>query len=53
MMEFVSVFLPKRYTAALTDDDIDMINSKRVALSIIYNGTCEKTKAYKLEIDTE
>ena len=49
----VRVFLPKRYTAVLTDDDIDMINSKRVALSIIYNGTCEKTKACKLEIDTE
>ena len=49
----VRVFLPKRYTAAITDDDIDLINSKRVALCIIYNGTCEKTKAYKLEIDTE
>jgi len=49
----VNVFLPKRYAAVLTDDDIDMINSKRVNLSIIYNGTCEKTRVYKLEIDTE
>ena len=49
----VNVFLPKRYAAVLTDDDIDMIKSKRVNLSIVYNGTCEKTRAYRLEIDTE
>ena len=49
---FVSVFLPKRYAAVLTDEDIDKIRSKHVNLSIIYNGTCEKTKAFRLEIET-
>ena len=48
----VNAFLPKRYAAVLTDDDIDKIRSKRVNLGIIYNGTCEKTRAYRLEIDT-
>ena len=48
----VSVFLPKRYTAVITDEHIRMINSKRAKLDLIYKGTCEKTKAYKLEIDS-
>ena len=39
----VSVFLPKRYTAVVTDEDIGMINSKRAKLNLIYKGTCEKT----------
>jgi len=48
----VSVFLPMRYTAVITDEDIGMINSKTAKLKLIYKGTCEKTKAYKLEIDS-
>ena len=47
----VSVFLPKRYTGVFTDDDIDRINSKRTKLHLIYKGTCEKIRAYKLEIE--
>ena len=47
----VSVFLPKRYSGAFTDDDIDRINFKITKLHLIYKGTCEKTRAYKLEIE--
>jgi len=54
-MEFgenpVSVFLQKRYSAVFTDDDIDRINSKRTKLNLIYKGTCERSGAYKLEIE--
>ena len=46
-----SVFLPKRYSGVFTDDDIDRINSKRTKLNLIYKGTCERTRAYKLEIE--
>ena len=49
--KLVSVFLPKRYTTAFTEGDIEMINSKKVTLNLIYNGTCEKTKSYKMEIE--
>ena len=47
----VSVFLPKRYTGVFTDDDIERINSKRTKLQMAYKGTCDKTRAYMLEIE--
>ena len=34
----IKVFLPKRYSAVMTDVDIDDINSKRVPLHLIFKG---------------
>jgi hypothetical protein len=45
-MKSIKVFLPKSYSAVMTDVDIDDINSKRVSLHLIYKGTCVKTKSY-------
>jgi len=47
----VNVFLPKRYSSIFTDDDICRIHSKRTVLHIIYNGTDERTKAYKMSLE--
>jgi len=47
----IKVFLPKRYSAAMTDDDIDDINTERVSLKLIYKGTCEQTSSYILSLE--
>ena len=46
----IKVFWPKRYSAVVTDVDIDDINSERISLHLIYKGTCVKTKPYILAI---
>jgi hypothetical protein len=47
----VSVFLPKRYSSVFTDDDICRIHYKRTVLHVIYKGTNERSKAYKMSIE--
>ena len=42
----IKIYLPKSYSAVLTDVDIDDINTKGVSLHLIYKGTCVKTKSY-------
>jgi len=32
----IQTFLPKRYSAAVSDDDIDQINIHNVSLNLIY-----------------
>ena len=36
----VRFFLPRRYGDVVSDEDLNAINSQRVALLLIYNGTC-------------
>ena len=50
-MKSIKVFLPKRYSALMTDDDIEDIKSKRVSLNLIYKETCMKTNSYILAIE--
>ena len=47
----IKVFLPKRYLAAMADEDIDDINSERVSLKLIYKVTCVQTRSYILTIE--
>jgi hypothetical protein len=47
----VKVFLPKRYSLIITDDDIEAINSAKVILHLIYKGTCVTTNSFLLEIE--
>jgi hypothetical protein len=46
----VSLFLPKRYSAVFSDDDICRIHSKRSLFHIVYNGTDDQSKAYIMSI---
>ena len=48
----VQVFLSKRYSEVLSDDDMDSINSKAVALHLLYKGACESSKSYLLAIES-
>jgi hypothetical protein len=38
----VKVYLPKRYSAIVLDEDIELINSRKVSLNLLYKGTYEK-----------
>jgi len=48
----VQIFLPKRYSAVISDDDMDNINSKAVCLNLVCNGMCETSKSYLLAIES-
>jgi len=50
--DFVQVFLPKRYSDVVSDEDIDVINSKAVSLHLVYKGVCESSKSYLLAIES-
>jgi hypothetical protein len=45
------VFLPRRYSVVMTDDEIEKINTKVVSLNLVYRGVCEETKACLLAIE--
>jgi len=47
----IQTFLPKRYSAVVSDDDIDQINIHKVSLNIIYKRICVKSKSYLLAIE--
>lgn len=44
------VFLPRRYSGVVSDDDIDRINSGRAKLHLIYKGVCKQTTGFLLSI---
>ena len=50
---FVQVFLPQRYSDVVSDADLESINSKAVALNLVYKGVCEPSKAYLLAIEPQ
>jgi len=47
----LQIFLPKRYSEVISDDDIDKINKNSVSLNLIYKGTCPKSRSYLLAIE--
>jgi hypothetical protein len=47
------VFLPRRYSGVVSDEDIDLINSGRAKLHLIYKGVCEHTNGFILSIAGE
>jgi len=48
----VQVFLPQRYSDVITDTDLTAINSKTVALSLVYKGVCDSSKSDLLAIES-
>jgi hypothetical protein len=44
------VFLPRRYSEVITDEDIDRFNSNKAKLYLIYRGLCEQTNGFLLSI---
>ena len=48
----LQVFLPQRYSEIITDTDLTSINTKAVALSLVYKGVCPATRSYLLAIET-
>jgi len=47
----VKMFMPKPYGSAISDVDIEDINTAKVSLHLIYKEKCVKTKSYTLAID--
>jgi hypothetical protein len=49
----LKVFLPRRYSETITDDDLEAANSKTVLLYLVYRGVCVKSVGYELGIQQE
>jgi hypothetical protein len=47
----IKTFLPKRYAAHFTEDDIKSINTEKVQLHLIYKGRCVKSNSHLLDIE--
>jgi hypothetical protein len=47
----VRVFIPRRYGVLITDADKTNINTRAVALNLIFSGTCTTTNSYMLSIE--
>ena len=46
----VKVFLPRRYGDVVSDEDLEAINTQRVALLLMYRGTCPRSNSYILQL---
>jgi len=44
----VTVFMPRRYSTAFSDRDIQKINTQSVKLNLVYRGHCSKSNSYVL-----
>jgi len=47
----IKVFLPKRYSAVVFEDDIMSVNTHKVMLHLVYSAKCEKSISYILGIE--
>jgi len=47
----VQIFLRKRYSDVVSDDDMENINSKAFYLNLVYKGICDTSKSNFLAID--
>jgi hypothetical protein len=43
-------FLPRLYGDVVSEEDLDAVNSQRLALILIYKGTCPRSNSYILEL---
>jgi len=48
----VQVFLPQRFSDVMTDNYLDSINSKAIALNLVCKCVCDTSKAYLLGIES-
>jgi hypothetical protein len=42
----LKVLMPKRYSAVISGENVESINSQKVSLNLIYKGMCEKSKCH-------
>jgi len=49
----VKVFIPRRFYSAFSDEDLEEINSTKVALNLVYKGQCVNTRAFKVTIESQ
>jgi len=47
----LQILLPKRFSAVISDDDIDKINANSVSLNLEYRGICATSKSYLLAVE--
>lgn len=47
------VILPRKYSEAIEDRDIEDVNSQRVVLYIMFHGTLGNSKAYHLSMSAK
>ena len=46
----VEVFLTRRYGDVVSDEDLEAINTQRVALLLVYKETCARSNSHILEL---
>jgi len=49
--KIVQIFLQKRHSDVVSDDEMEKINSKAVYLNLLYKGICDTSKSFLLAND--
>ena len=47
----VKVYLTRRYSARMSEEDINSINAQKVLLHLVYKGVCDKTQSFIVGIE--
>ena len=47
----VKVYLTRRYSARMSEEDINSINAQNVLLHLVYKGMCDETKSFIVGIE--
>jgi len=47
----IQTHLQKRYSAVVSDEDIEKINNVAVSLNHVFKGICEKSRCYLLALE--
>jgi hypothetical protein len=47
------MFLPRRYSEVITEEDIYRFNANKAKLCLIYRGVCEQTNGFLLSVTGE
>jgi hypothetical protein len=49
----LKVFMPRRFYSAFSDEDLEEMNSAKVALNLVYKIQCVNTHAFKVTIESQ
>ena len=49
----LKVFMPRRFYSAFSDEELEEINSAKVALNLVYKGQCVNTHAFKVTVESQ
>ena len=42
LYRIVKIFISKRYSSVIPDENMEFINSQKASLNLIYKGTCQR-----------